>query len=75
MLKELMPRERKRRIGNRVCNKNQIKTLFLIEEVFDIIKQSIIERGNKVSTVLNYISNFIEKYLTVPKFMQATLLK
>ena len=33
------------------------------------------ERGNKVSTVLNYISNFIEKYLTVPEILQATLLK
>ena len=64
MLKELMPRERKRRIGNRVCNKNQIKNV-LIEEVFDIIKQSIIERGNKVSTVLNYISNFIEKTVQI----------
>jgi hypothetical protein len=24
-----MPRERKRRIGNRVCNKNQIKNVIL----------------------------------------------
>ena len=33
------------------------------------------ERGNKVSTVLNYISNFIEKYLTVPKIYASDIVE
>ena len=33
------------------------------------------ERGNKVSTVLNYISNFIEKYLTVPEIYASDIVE
>ena len=33
------------------------------------------ERGNKVSTVLNYVSNFIEKYLTVPEIYASDIVE